>query len=95
MNYKHSKYSWEKLKLFKKFMFSLGALTPFIVNVEKSNCVLRNGSDLKKKMYLFSIQESCNLAIAFVWDDTIEGFNYWNDIYEKYIGKFIIQNDNG
>lgn len=43
---------------------------------------LKNMRDIKKDVVLTSISDA--IIGAFDWDSTKQGYDYWNDLYNKY-----------
>lgn len=77
--------SQTKIKYFCKFLISRGIYEEYLNNVYHQNFIARNKGYLRDPYYIakpIPIEEIINFTLY--WDNTFEGFDFWNDINEEY-----------
>lgn len=74
----------EKINILKR----LGVYGKFVNNCLEHHFVWRKIDKFDDVLDLMDYLGKGLLGEMFYWDNTPEGFNYWNDMYEKYFALF-------
>ena len=72
-------------ELFFDYMWHIGVMDKFVINCIKNQFINYNSiSDVQK-----ILSKACNVGCLFVWDETIEGWNFWHTV--SYFGEALCQ----
>ena len=71
------------MEKFKETLNELGVLEQFEANLKKYNEVNDRDVDSITKYMSTKTNHASKLMCAFIWEETIEGSDFWADVYDK------------